>query len=979
MGREKLFISAVILITGVFLFYADARAEEACVTSTGWSSIRLNEISSYSSSNDWVELYNILDVCVNLDGLKLWDSGVSSAMRVLTGDIFAHGFLNVSVSNRLGRDADSVVLKNEDNELDRFDYGTSEFPAPKENEVWAREIDGLGDWKITIESTEGSANSIVTPISEPPTTTPPVDPPTSTPPTSTPPIDPPTTTPTSTPPVDPPTTTPTSSPAIDWAMIKINEFVSNPTSDNEWVELYNLSSDDTDLTGAVICDNRETGCKSIAGTILANSWFYFDLLSTSFLNNDGDSVILKNPEYEIIDRVDYDSVGAPKKGESLARTVDGIGEFARTTQLTQGTANVIVPPVVVGSGGSSNQSVINIPEEETATTTCESQKVYINELYPNPFGSDANDEFIEIINLSSSTINLDGWKLTDTAQSFVLSGVINPGQILFWKRAETKIALNNTAKETVKLFDSKKCEIDSLSYDKADEGDSLLRDEAGEYFWTNRPTPGEENIYVQKDNGIVWKVRYPLNGMVGENVVFDAEDSADDRGGEIIFNWDFGDNTTSSGAIASHVFSRSGEYQIMLSASSTSGSRGSKILSINISAPMIGVGNIIISEIFANPSGTDEKEFIEIFNSGENDEDLSGWIIRSGSGAPFVLPEGAMIGAKNYLVFYKTATKISINNTSDTISLINGDNQIVDMVRIGKSATDESYAFVNGEWKWSSPTPGGENIVENLIIANVPISSAKKITTYPFVNIITARQMDKDDGVKTKGMVTVLPQMFGKQYFYIFDGISGIQIYQYQGKFPALKIGDLVEVKGILSEASGIKRIKLKNEKEVDILEIEKNLPPINLQSGEISEEYLGALVKVEGEITSKKTNFIYIDDGQGEVKIYFKQNAKIDKSVLKEGGRASVVGILEINAGEITILPRLPEDVVVAVDNELMMPIENNGAEEISSGKETAEKYLTATAGGLTALILGFLSRARGMALLGLIKKVAVKLITRV
>jgi len=980
MGREKLFISAIIFIMGVFLFCADARTQEECATSTGWSGIRLNEISSYSSSNDWVELYNILDVCVNLDGLKLWDSGVSSAMRVLTGDIFAHDFLSVNASNRLGRDADSVVLRNEDNELGRFNYGTTEFPAALENEVWAREIDGLGDWKITTEPTSGSANSIVAPIVpptttppiDPPTTTPPIEPPTSTPPTSTPPVDP----PTSTPPIDPPTTTPTSSPVIDWAMIKINEFVSNPTSGNEWVELFNLSENDIDLTGATICDNREIGCKNIAGTILANSWFYFDLLSTSFLNNDGDSVIVKNPELKSIDRIDYDSIYAPKKGESLARRIDGIGEFAISTQITPGEANVIVAPVVVDSGGSSNQSAINMLEAEVATSTCEFLKIYINELYPNPPGSDSNDEFIEIINLSSSTISLDGWKLTDTAESFILSGVINPGQILFWKRAETKIALNNTAKETVKLFDSKKCEIDSVSYDKADEGESLLRDEAGEYFWTNRPTPGKENIYVQKDNGIVWKIRYPLNGIVGENIIFDAEDSADDRGGEIIFDWDFGDSATSSGAIVSHIFSHSGEYQIALSASSTSGSCGLKTMSINISAPMIGVGNIIISEIFANPSGTDDKEYIEIFNSGENDADLTGWVIRSGSGTPYVLPTSTKINAGKYLVFYKTATKISISNIDDKIFLINNENRLIDMIRIGKSKTDESYSLINEEWKWSQPTPSEPNTAINLV---VPVVVAKKIITYPFVDIKTARQMDKDDGVKTKGAVTVLPQMFGKQFFYIFDGISGIQIYQYQGKFPMLKIGDLVEVKGVLSEASGVKRIKLKNVKEVDILAIEKNIQPINLQINELNEEYLGALVKVEGEITSKKTNFIYLDDGQGEIKIYFKQNAKIDKSVLKEGGRVSVIGVLEINAGEITILPRLSDDVVVVSGDEIILSAGDENLIADKSAKETAEKYLTATAGGLTALILGFLSRARGMALVGLIKKIATKFITRV
>lgn len=966
---------AAVLFAGGFLFIASAYSQEECATSSGWSSVKINEISSYSSSNDWVELYNLLDMCVRLDGLKLWDSSVSSAMRVLTGDIFAQGFLVVNVNNRLGRDADSVILKADDLELDRFDYGTTEFPTALENEVWAREIDGLGDWKITIADTPGFSNIIQLPTSsppiDPPTSTPPVDPPTTTPP-----VDPPTTTP----PIDPPTSTPpTTTVPINWMMIKINEFVSNPTTGNEWVELYNLSDQDVDLFGAKICDNRETACKNLSGSILSHDWFLFDLLTTSFLNNDGDSVILKDPESNTIDRFDYDANSAPQKGQALARKIDGTGELALTIELTPGAANVITAPMPASARGGSAQTQIVVVEEPQIEIDCQEFGLFINELYPNPPGSDTNDEFIEIINLSSSTINLDGWKLADLAQSFKLSGQINSGQILFWNRSETKIALNNTTKETVKLISPAKCEADFVSYDKADEGESYSRAESGEFAWTSRATPGEKNIFSQKDSGIIWKISFTPHAVAGETIVFDAEDSADERGGEIFFEWDFGNNATTSGAIVSRTFLRPGEYQVTVFASSTSGSKGKKIIDVSVSAVMSdNYSDVIISEIFANPSGADEKEFIEIFNSGVREVDLSGWMLRASSGNPFAMPAETKIGPNKYLAFFKKATKISINNSEDKVSLIDHENRLIDMVRIGKSKTDESYSFMNGEWKWNVATPGAAN---NSAVAVLTASSAsgKKITSYPLVAIETARQMDKDDGVKTRGVVTVLPQMFGKQYFYIFDGKSGIQIYQYQGKFPALKFGDLIEVKGVLSEASGVKRIKLKDASAVDILAIEQNILPMAVEIGGLSEDYLGALIKVQGEITSKKSNYIYIDDGHGEIKIYFKQNAKIDKSILNIGEQVGVVGVLEISAGEMTIMPRQTKDIDLLDESATIVPFENKETGAEKSAKEIAEKYLTVTAGGLTAFILGFLGRARGLLVLGAIKRIALKIITRV
>lgn len=1019
MGREKLFISVVIFITGVFLFFSFGLAQ---------GKVLFSQISAENStaSDEFVELYNYSDSIIPLSEYKLKKIASTGSESYLVSDfgsatinpfsyfLVAHDdYSNIeeivadiyytNKSNSLARNNNGVALFNNFGEiidiviwgevsstvyccgysLSEIEKNKSAVRLPDNDEGNGQDSDNcLNDFLIFDSFVPKNSQSLSRPYFDPPTTTPPIDPPTSTPPidpptttpTTTPPIDP----PTSTPPIDPPTTTPTSSPVIDWAMIKINEFVSNPMAGNEWVELYNLSENDVNLSGSQICDNRETGCKSIAGIILANSWYYFDLLSSSFLNNDGDSVILKDLESNIIERIDYDSSRAPEKGESLARSIDGLGDFALTTQMTPGETNVIVPPVVVGSGGGGVQAPAQTDQISAESIICEEINIFINELYPNPPGSDAEEEFVEIINLTSSTINLDGWKLTDSVQSFVLSGVLNPNQILFWKRAETKIALNNTAPETVKLIDVNKCEIDVVSYDKAGEGESYARALNGDYFWTSSPSPGENNIFSQKDSGIVWKIRYPAHGVAGDIITFDAEDSADEKGGEISFEWDFG-NATSSGAIASKVFSIPGDYQIKVSASSTSGSKGTKLLDLTISAlASSDPSDILISEIFANPFGSDTKEFIEIFNSGEKEMDLTGWVLRANSGAPFVFSTGTKIGANKYLVFFKTATKISINNTEDKISLTDNNKRLVDMIRIGKSNTDESYALADGEWEWMIPSPGELNTAI-LSLANPASVANKKITAYPLVAIEIARQMEKDDGVKTRGVVVVLPQMFGKQYFYIFDGTSGIQIYQYRGKFPVLKFGDLVEVRGILSEASGVKRIKLKNENDVDVLAIENNLPSISVPIDELNEEYLGALVKVEGEITSKKTNFIYVDDGQGEIKIYFKQNAKIDKSVLEEGGHVSVVGILEINAGEITILPRLPEDVIAILNNEIILPVKDEKEIKENGAKKTAEKYLTATAGGLTALILGFLSRARGMAIIGLLKKIATKFITRV
>jgi len=229
-------------------------------------------------------------------------------------------------------------------------------------------------------------------------------------------------------------------------------------------------------------------------------------------------------------------------------------------------------------------------------------------------------------------------------------------------------------------------------------------------------------------------------------------------------------------------------------------------------------------------------------------------------------------------------------------------------------------------------------------------------------------------------VVNALPGVMGSQYFYISDNTGGIQVYQYKKDFPELAVGDMVAVKGILSTASGARRIKLKSLKDVDILSINNVVSSTALATDELSEESLGALVQVTGEITEIKTNYFYIDDGAGEAMVYLKTNAKIDKKKFSEGELVTVTGILEQAKIGLQIWPRGQEDIVsLGPSPDLIKKQTLAGVG--SSEKSVAENYLTVTAGGLTTLLIALLARARGALLFGTVKRagaLAVRLIRR-
>lgn len=94
--------------------------------------------------------------------------------------------------------------------------------------------------------------------------------------------------------------------------------------------------------------------------------------------------------------------------------------------------------------------------------------IYISELFPNPAGKDANNEWIELCNNGSQLQSLTGWGLKDASvKSFTIQNIsVAPRSCVVFGNIETKLSLNND-KETISLFDTSGVLQDSVSYNTA--------------------------------------------------------------------------------------------------------------------------------------------------------------------------------------------------------------------------------------------------------------------------------------------------------------------------------------------------------------------------------------------------------------------------------------------------------------------------------------------------------------------------------
>jgi hypothetical protein len=169
--------------------------------------------------------------------------------------------------------------------------------------------------------------------------------------------------------------------------VVINEIL--PHSENpavpQFIELYNHSTNSVDVSGCILTDDPTINKFVIpAGTVIGPAGFVsFTQPQFGFiLNGGGETLYFIKPDgSRVLDAVQF---GAQANGVSYGRWPDGANDFYAFTTNTPGT----------------NNSAMAIGD------------IVINELMYDPIsGSDA-DQYIELFNKGTNTVNLAGWQFT---------------------------------------------------------------------------------------------------------------------------------------------------------------------------------------------------------------------------------------------------------------------------------------------------------------------------------------------------------------------------------------------------------------------------------------------------------------------------------------------------------------------------------------------------------------------------------------
>ena len=287
----------------------------------------------------------------------------------------------------------------------------------------------------------------------------------------------------------------------------INEFMaSNATticdsfgSYSDWIELYNSTDTDMDISGFGISDNLSQpmkyrfpdGTKIAARGYLVvfcsgNEGMQNGELHAPFgLRSYGEDVVIANRAGRIIDSYSFKN---QETDVSMARIPDGTGELQSNSQPSPGYPNT-------GAGYSAFDAANRLPLGG----------VYISE-FGGSTGSVASD-WVELHNSTGSAVSLAGYGLSNNPKNpakWVFPDIsIEPGEYLLLyatgsadKAQKKNLKLNfniSSTGETLFFFDPNGKLIDKLSAGRMRSGQSYGRDGSDNRYYYADPTPGAQN------------------------------------------------------------------------------------------------------------------------------------------------------------------------------------------------------------------------------------------------------------------------------------------------------------------------------------------------------------------------------------------------------------------------------------------------------------------------------------------------------
>lgn len=292
----------------------------------------------------------------------------------------------------------------------------------------------------------------------------------------------------------------------------------------------------------------------------------------------------------------------------------------------------------------------------------------------------------------------------------------------------------------------------------------------------------------------------------------------------------------------------------------------------------------------------DGPDWIEVYNMGDDDMDISGYILNDKDVADggFSIPVGTIIQSKGFYVVDENESDIKVSSGGEDVSLSKPDKTVIDWTKTPDMSSSVGLTWAReidgeGDWMISNATPGSSNgSAENV----APILEAGSLTEFDDVYEVSASDADGIASVKLVHMIN--------------DGVQSIDMALVDGKYktsvPRAMVGDVVKYYVVATDNTGLQTFYPEDGTA--------NPAEFTVVGGLEEVVYAGAEAGNRGEVTFSVTphypsqvdeiRLYYLKDGEQQDedngfddkhKVVLDQNGDVYTGVIPEQNTGDVIG----------------------------------------------------------------------------------------
>lgn len=212
--------------------------------------------------------------------------------------------------------------------------------------------------------------------------------------------------------------------------------------------------------------------------------------------------------------------------------------------------------------------------------------------------------------------------------------------------------------------------------------------------------------------------------------------------------------------------------------------------------PVVEGSVLKLNEIMSKDIG-DNPDWIEVYNSGTQDMDISGYFLNDKATAGgYEIPAGTIITAGGFYLVDANESGESISSGGEDVSLAEPDGTIIDHTVTPDMSSNVGLTWAReidgaGEWMVSTPTPASSN---GSAANTAPIIDAEPLTEFTEVYSVNVSDLSGIASVKLVLMVN--------------DGVQSIDMVLVEGEYktsvPVFNVGDVVKYYVIATDTSGL-------------------------------------------------------------------------------------------------------------------------------------------------------------------------------